>query len=101
LTNSIIFQDGEIAPPSRWIPSGKLSQKTMENHHFQWVNPLFNQFIIHHKLPGLVVQGMTNFRRSNFTCAASGRSPYRRDTGEKGTRCDKPGLTLAIENGDL
>ena len=35
-----IFFKMLIAPPTRWIPSGKLSQKTMENHHFQWVNPL-------------------------------------------------------------
>jgi len=28
------FQDGEE------LPSGK-KEKTMENHHFQWVNPLF------------------------------------------------------------
>ena len=44
-----IFFKMLIAPPTRWIPSGKLFQKTMENHHFQWVNPL--------KKPGTLTVG--------------------------------------------
>ena len=42
-----IFQDG-YCTTNQMDTSGKLT--TMENHHFQWVNPLFNQSIFGPKI---------------------------------------------------
>ena len=39
LTNSIIFQRGRLKTPTRY--SFFVANITMENHHVQWVNPLF------------------------------------------------------------
>ena len=41
LTWSSYFEVGKFTPVSKHLPSGKRLQNTMENHYFQWVNPLF------------------------------------------------------------